>query len=273
MTVISQLPDYYEKHGYHCPEDAFDGPFQFARNTKLHTFGWLKTQPKAQHAFNTVMGIRRTTPGNEWFTTYPIEGRLKLTNDFDILIVDVGGGLGHELVALKAHFPSLLGRMIVQDLGTVIAAVATEKLPTGIEAMAHDFFGPQPIKGAKAYYLRAILHDWPDNQARTILSHIRDAMADDSVLLVNETALQETNVPLFAAMSDVVMMACYAALDRTQAQFKTLLESIGFEVRGVWESRAFEGTTRSLFEAVVRKSKTCDEPAEHRGHRCGLTFF
>jgi hypothetical protein len=35
-----------------------------------------------------------------------------------------------------------------------------------IKAYEHSFFEPQPIKGARAYYLGSILHDWPTPTAR-----------------------------------------------------------------------------------------------------------
>ncbi|KAI3394825.1 hypothetical protein diail_2162 [Diaporthe ilicicola] len=49
-------------------------------------------------------------------------------------------GFSHQCAALAAAFPALRGRLVLQD-------------------MAHDFFGPQPIKGARFYYLRNVLHD------------------------------------------------------------------------------------------------------------------
>lgn len=45
-----------------------------------------------------------------------------------------------------------------------------------IELQVHDFFTPQPIKGARAYFMRSVLHDWPDEQCRKILGHLKDAM-------------------------------------------------------------------------------------------------
>ena len=76
--------------------------------------------------------------------------------DGDVLLVDVGGGVGQDLLKFHAKHPDLRGRLILQDLPDV---VNNAKVPEYIEAMGHDFFTPQPIHGAKAYYLHSILHD------------------------------------------------------------------------------------------------------------------
>lgn len=54
------------------------------------------------------------------------------------------------------------GRLVLQDLAHVLESA---DLPSEIDVQAHSFFDEQPIKHAKAYYLRTVLHDWPDKQA------------------------------------------------------------------------------------------------------------
>ena len=182
--------------------------------TRLYYFDWLKSQPWYQSAFNTVMGIQRMNRGEEWFEFYPVKDRLRAGSS-ETLLVDVGGGLGHDLPAFKKPFPELPGKLIVQDLPVFIDDV--KGLPFGIEAMKHDFFTPQPVRYAKAYYLRTVLHDWPDKQAREILSNIRLAMNKHSILLINEDALPENNVPLYPAELGISMMAAFSSLDRAQS--------------------------------------------------------
>ncbi|KAL8636593.1 MAG: hypothetical protein Q9226_009238, partial [Calogaya cf. arnoldii] len=81
------------------------------------------------------------------------------------LFIDIGGGRGQICEAFKSRFPSppCRGRVIVQDLPQTLAGVPTLSA-SGIEAIPHDFFAPNPIKGAKIYYLRHVLHDWPDDK-------------------------------------------------------------------------------------------------------------
>lgn len=61
------------------------------------------------------------------------------------LLVDVGGGLRHDLEDFEARYPHLPGRLVLQERQEVISQI--KDLSSGIEASVHDFFTPQPIKG------------------------------------------------------------------------------------------------------------------------------
>ncbi|KAL8714648.1 MAG: hypothetical protein Q9220_001597 [cf. Caloplaca sp. 1 TL-2023] len=242
-------------------------------NTDLHYFSWLSTQPRLQHAFNVVMGIPRKTHTEEWFEYYPVHERLLSglqqpdtpsnpqspppPTKSPVILVDVGGGLGHDLLAFHTAHSHLLpnGSLILQDTPAVVSAISPSSLPATIIAQPHDFFTQQPIRGARAYYLHTVLHDWPDTQALAILSYIRDAMAADSVLLVLENALPEQGVPLYNAMLDFSMMALFAGLERTDRQFEDLLQRAGFVLRGVWRPRERVLGSATLYEAVVEVDK------------------
>lgn len=65
------------------------------------------------------------------------------------LFVDVGGAMGQQCIFFKKAYPDLVGRVIVQDQEQVVSQIQASPLPgfEGIEAMTHDFFQPQPIKG------------------------------------------------------------------------------------------------------------------------------
>ena len=65
MAILSRLPEYFEGRGFRNSADAFDGPFQYAMETKLHFFDWLQLHPKDQKSFSTVMGISRMDRGDE----------------------------------------------------------------------------------------------------------------------------------------------------------------------------------------------------------------
>ena len=79
---------------------------------------------------------------------YPVEDRLgkgMSTDEDAVLLVDVGGGLGHDLQEFQRKHPELPGRLVLEDQPAVIAG--TTDIHKSIEPMAHDFFTPQPIKG------------------------------------------------------------------------------------------------------------------------------
>lgn len=102
----------------------------------------------------------------QWFEYFPADTKLCVEFSLDPLLVDIGGFLGPDLTAFKQSHPAISGKLssTLQDLPAVIDNV--KDLSPGIEAMVHDFFAVQPVKGVKAYYLRSVLHDWPDKQSR-----------------------------------------------------------------------------------------------------------
>lgn len=90
----------------------------------------------------------------------PIQERI--LDDFDATkgeycFVDVGGGKGHECQLLLEKFPDMRGKLVVQDLPFVIDDI--RHLDSRVEKMYHDFTKPQPVKGARAYFLQASASD------------------------------------------------------------------------------------------------------------------
>jgi hypothetical protein len=194
------------------------------------------------------MGIARMTKAAPWYDFYPVSERFVVSSPSDPLLVDIGGGLGHDVIAFQKRHPGIAGKLIVQDIPVVISDI--KDLPNGIEVMKHDFFMPQPIKNSTVYFMRNILHDWPNKQAMKILGSIRNAMGPQSLLLVDENVLPESGVPLFSAQFDIAMMALFSSLERTQAQYTKLLEDAGLEVLKAWPQ---PGGTAMLFEAALKK--------------------
>ena len=64
------------------------------------------------------------------------------------LFVDVGGGTGQQCVAMRERWPELKGKVVLQDLPSVVNGV---QLPEGIDVMAYDFFTKQPVTGKTSY--------------------------------------------------------------------------------------------------------------------------
>lgn len=217
--------------------------------TTSHYFDFLASQPYYQNAFNTVMTISHRRRGQNWFNFFPVEEKLAVKDPSEVVLVDVGGSQGGDIIAFHEKYPHLPGKLILQDLTLVVESA--ENLPAGIEAQGYDFFTEQPVKGAKGYYLRTVLHDWPDKQALLILGRLREAMNPDSILLINETVLPETNVALSSAQADLTMMVSFASLERTEKQFEALLNAAGFELIKVWTPEGFESSAAALAEQAT----------------------
>lgn len=74
------------------------------------------------------------------------------------MLVDVGGGRGHEAGAFKRsmgpEFPEG-GRVVLEDLPAVLEDA--EKLEEGVEKVAYDFFTPQVVLGQSPLSLDIVL--------------------------------------------------------------------------------------------------------------------
>ena len=102
---------------------------------------------------------------------------------------------------------------------------------------------------ARVYHLHRILHDWPDTLAHEILYHIRTAMKPGySKLLVNEIIVPAKGAHMACTGLDLVMMAAFAATQRTEDGWRHLLEGAGFQIVGIWEG---ESGGESLIECEV----------------------
>jgi hypothetical protein len=65
----------------------------------------------------------------------------------DVLFVDVGGSVGHDVMAFWKKFPDAKGALVVEDLEEILEKIEEGTLDADVRKVAHDFFTPQPIKG------------------------------------------------------------------------------------------------------------------------------
>ncbi|KAI0193081.1 O-methyltransferase [Xylaria flabelliformis] len=196
--------------------------FHEAWNTSTDPFSWFENEPKPPHHFNQYMATR-TRPDQTWLQVYPILEEAGDCLPERPVYVNIGGGVGHQCAQFKETYANLPGRIVLQDLSHSMARA----LPTpGVENMARNFFESQPIKGAKIYYLRAVLHDHPNHKVSQIVRNIRDVMAADSRLWVDEMILPESKVNTVASSVDMSMLAAFASMERTEAQWRDISRRI-----------------------------------------------
>lgn len=169
-------------------------------------------------------------------------------------LIDIGGGQGQSIIEILRNYPSLRpDKFILQDLPEPIQQAQTAGLlPDGVTTMVHDFWTPQPIKAAKAYFFRRIMHDYSDENCTKILAHIRDAMAPDSKVLIADMVMPkrvaEADLPA-AAMDNCVMVM--GGKERTEDGFRKILEDAGLKLHKVWRSRE-GGAAGNIVEARLK---------------------
>lgn len=239
--VYQELPNFLARNKYQDIADVANTPFQAAFKTDVPSFAWMAAHPEAVANFNKFMEHRKKSSPT-WLDVFPMAEETKSADPNGVFFVDIGGGMGHMCQALRAKYPDLKGRVILQDLPQAIdMALQTP----GVENTVHDFFTPQPVKNAKFYYLKIVLHDWPDPKAREIFRNIIPAMGKDSVILVDEMQFPVRNVHRHATAIDLTMMAVLAGFERTRSQWDALLDSVGLKIASTFTY------TPSLYESVM----------------------
>jgi len=236
--ALTALPQYLRETGYKNPSDMSYCPWHVGHRTAQSPFDWLQSHPEHMEVFLPWMTVQREgLPIFLDVIDFQKEFAQEITDDSTAVFVDVGGAMGHQCVALKQRHPELRGRIVLQDQAHIIEQVKANPMPgfDGIGVESYDFFTPQTIRGARAYYLRNILHDWPTHKCAEILANIKSGMTEDSVLLIDEMVLPERDAPWRTAQLDMVMMTCFGATERTEAEWRALLDDAGLKITKIWK--------------------------------------
>jgi SAM-dependent methyltransferase len=218
-----------------------------ARTLLLGTRGFehLERDPEAEAVFHQAMVELTRLISRDVVRAYDFSGLTR--------IVDVGGGYGELLAAILEKNPGAVG--VLFDQAHAIEGGRRRLEAAGLESrcefVAGDFFDAVP-SGADAYILKSVLHDWNDESCRTILDRCRRAMDSSGKLLLVERVVPEPLEPSAdhqaVARSDLLMLVALAGQERTEAQFRDLLDAAGFRM-----ARAVPvGSTFCVLEASPR---------------------
>lgn len=252
IPTFHTLPEFLAKTDYQVPKDAANGPVQLGLKTEKPFFSVLQENARLGSAFNNFMiGYAQARP--RWVDYYPCEELLEGLSEKAPVLVDIGGGLGGDISSFNSKFPGWSNRLVLEDTPEVIseARESGSELSSTIKLVAHDFFKPQPaeLSGAKAYFLRLVLHDWPDKECQTILSNVRDIMTPGySKLLLNENVLSDVDTPWQQTSLDWTMMAMLVNRERTETQWRELLGPVGLKINRIWRK---DPASESVIEAVL----------------------
>ncbi|KAK7755795.1 hypothetical protein SLS62_002080 [Diatrype stigma] len=245
--TFNALPQFLRETGYKNPTNPNNCPWQLGHLTDQSPFAWLQSHPEMREFFLPWMAHQRDGLPTI-FDVVDFQQELgQNTDSSTILFVDMGGALGHQCIALKQRNPGLPGRIVLQEQAHMIEQVRVNPLPgfEGIEAEVHDFFTPQPLKGARAYYLRNIFHDFPNDKCVEILRNLKPAMTSESVVLIDEMVFPERDVHWRATQLDMSMMTCLAATERSESEWRVLIDEAGFKIVKIWKY------TQAIHDSVI----------------------
>ncbi|OTA61194.1 S-adenosyl-L-methionine-dependent methyltransferase [Hypoxylon sp. EC38] len=234
-VTFGGMPSFLKKIGYRNPTDASNGVVQHLQGSSTSFFQYIVSDPVRNKEYADAMTCYSKMNTTAWLEVFPTDTLLKDAKLDRPLVVHVGGSKGHDLEKLRFKHPKILdGSLVLQDLPGVLRSVQiTNK---SITKDPYDFFTPQPIMGARVYLLHKVLQNWQDEQAIVILKNIADAMEKGySKLLVHESMIEDIKPSLRTTTSDLTMLACVTAAERTMKEWQDLIATAGLKVVRIWK--------------------------------------
>jgi hypothetical protein len=206
-------------HSVQTGEPSFEHVFGLA------LFEYNQQHPEHATLFNNMM--------TEW--TASVAPTVAAAYDFSATqtLVDVGGGHGQMLASILQAHPSLHG--VLFDLPHVVKGAPPLLEAAGVadrcEVIGGDAFTAVP-EGLETYLLSRVIHDWDDEHAIALLTRCHQAMRPQGkVLLVERVILTDSSPQVLVLESDVQMLVLsYGGRERTDAEYRALLNAAGFEV-------------------------------------------
>ncbi|KAI1108308.1 O-methyltransferase-domain-containing protein [Nemania sp. NC0429] len=203
--------------------------FSLAHNTKLSTYDFFQVHPGRALTFAGFMKAVASNPG---FDVRHLVDNYDWHSLGQARVVDIGGSRGNVAIQLAKSCPEL--KVLVQDREEVIKGAENE-LPEEVRGRVsfavHDIMRPQTVE-ADVYYLRWILHNWPDkywlvSSCMLILRALIPALKHNARIVIQEACLPEPgSVPLWKEAllrsADLSMMTLFNARDRTIEDWRDL---------------------------------------------------
>jgi ubiquinone/menaquinone biosynthesis C-methylase UbiE len=153
-------------------------------------------------------------------------------------LLDVGGGSGELMGAVAKRYGHMRGTVFDLPRCQEVAVAHLRKLGVGdrVDFIAGDFFESIPA-AADSIVLKSVIHDWNDARSCTILQNCRRAIRAEGRLLLVERLMPAT-VGLDAehqshALSDLNMLRGPGGMERTEAQYRELLDRSGFRITSI----------------------------------------
>ncbi len=190
----------------------------------LKTWDYYAQHPEEAALFNNMM--------TEW--TSSVAPTVAGAYDFSATqaLVDVGGGHGQMLASILQAHPTLHG--VLFDLPHVVKGAPPLLEAAGVadrcEVIGGDAFAAVPAD-YETYLLSRVIHDWDDERTIAILTRCHQAMKPQGkVLLVERVILSGSTPQALVLESDVQMLVLTGGKERTDVEYRTLLNAAGFEL-------------------------------------------
>ncbi len=153
-------------------------------------------------------------------------------------VVDIGGGDGSLIISLLRANPKMKG--VLFDLPHVAERASQRIAKAGLvgrcEVVSGDVFASVPDRG-DAYILSRIVNSFDHDRAVALLKNCYRAMREKVKLLLVQGVLPDRVGPSIdvqaLVMSDLNMMVTVGGRERTETEYRALLEAAGFRLTNI----------------------------------------
>ncbi|KAK7300843.1 hypothetical protein RJT34_11694 [Clitoria ternatea] len=210
------------------PWNQFSTWFQNGDSTLFETehgmsvWDYIGRHPEVNHSFNDCMASDARL-----VSSLVIEKCQEVFNGLESL-VDVGGGTGTLAKAIAKSFPQL--ECIVFDLPHVVDGLQGTQ---NLKYVAGDMF--KEIPSADAIILKWVLHDWNDEECKSILQKCKEAIKRagkrGKVIIIEMVIDNEKRGDEFVETQlffDIHMMVLLNGKERSRKEWDKLISSVGF---------------------------------------------
>jgi hypothetical protein len=200
---------------------------------------YLQARPEVEEVFSKAMhnvdsqSLKAQLSDFEW-------GRFQR-------VIDVGGANGSVLAAVLLRNPQMHGVLFDQPQVVAKAELAWQKqaewqtVSNRVKMIGGNFFKPETlplVRDGDLIFMRAILHDWSDEESVRILKSLRKAIGDAKVTLaLSELTLapEFSSSPMHAVRYnvDMLMHGVVRGKERTVAEWEKLFAASGFQLKEV----------------------------------------
>ena len=205
----------------------------------MEIFEYFNQHPDELERFAAAMRSFSVATGTAMAETYDFSGIRTLA--------DIGGSQGHMLSLVLQKYPDMRG--ILFDLPAVVKSapsfIKSYGLENRIDVKGGNFFESIP-NGADAYLLKHILHDWSDEDCLRILKNIFAVAEPGQKLLIVDAVIGGRNEHEFAKILDIQMRVHLCGKERTQTEWKELLDAAGFQLTRVIPTPSFAHVVEAL---------------------------
>jgi hypothetical protein len=211
----------------------------WARVHGAEAFDYLGQNPEEAEIFNRAM------------TNLSLLAIPAITEAYDFsgieTLADIAGGHGLLLAGVLKANPQLKGLLFDQSsvIDGATALLEKEGVTERVELVRGSFFESVPA-GADAYMMKHIIHDWDDERSLTILKNIHRVIPASGKVLIVEMVITPGNEPQFGKIQDMEMLVSPGGIERTESEYRELLQQAGFKLTRVIRTRS----PLSIVEAV-----------------------